>query len=89
MAFTNNTRELFLLLLKGYYLRKRINHTGVNGYMLYEGKQVPILFLHERTVKPVLPFLKEKRKVYTINLSLVRQAHGRTIVKQMYKKYKK
>lgn len=88
MALTNNTRDLVSLLLQGYYLRKRINHSGVCGFMLYQGAQIPVLFVHERTVKSIFPFLKEKRKVYTINLSLVRQAHGRTIVKQMYKKYR-
>ena len=73
----------------GRYLLPKINHTGRSGYMLYEGNQNPVRWYSEKTVHKIdLLLKKDRKKRLTMNLALVRKQHGKSPVKQLYKKSK-
>jgi hypothetical protein len=75
------------LSLHQYYLAPRLAYSGRKGYMLYSGNANPVKWYPERTVrKSVLEVLKkDKSGRLTLNLNLVRQQHGKTLLKKFYK----
>jgi len=83
---TDLQKELVYRMATGeYYLVPRMNHNGRSGYMLYEGRQDPVMWYSDKSVKIVRDILKkDKRQRYTLNLSLVRKQHGKSLVKILY-----
>lgn len=82
------TCDLVIKLLKNKttYLRVRPNSTGRKGFGLYKGNQVLIHWYTEKQVAQLKELLKvDKQKRLTLNLSLVRQLHGKSFIKQQYK----
>lgn len=77
------------LLTEDCYLAIRESRTGRSGYMLYSGNQNPEQWFSDATLKSIRNSLKkDKQGRFTLNLSLVRQQHGKSLLKQLYKKYK-
>lgn len=75
------------LTKEGYYLATRTAFSGKKGYMLYFGNANPEKWYPERTVrKSVYEYLKkDKFGRLTLNLNLVRQLNGNTLLKKFYK----
>lgn len=70
-----------------YYLMNRKSHSGRDGYMLYSGNMNPHHWFSQTTVKCIKGILKKDVKHrLTLNLSKVRQLHGKTLLKKLYKK---
>lgn len=84
----NWTCDLALKLLKNKtaYLRVRPNSTGRKGYGLYINNNEIIHWYSQKQVNELKDVLKiDKHKRLTLNLSLVRQLHGKNFIKQQYK----
>ncbi|HXS55772.1 MAG TPA: hypothetical protein VN726_06585, partial [Hanamia sp.] len=84
---TNQKYLLHLLLENDHYLIKSTNHNGTDQFKLYKGNSVPVQWIRPRTAKFLNDyFKKDKKGVITLNLNLVRQAHGKSNIKTFYKK---
>ncbi len=78
---------IWLLLQEDHYLVKSINAKGKEVYKILEGRQIPVQYFTEANVKKVKDFLKsDNKKRMTLNLSAVRQLHGKNYLKMLYKK---
>ena len=78
---------IWLLLQEDHYLVKSINARGKEVYKILEGRQIPVQYFTEANVKKVKDFLKsDNKKRMTLNLSAVRQLHGKNYLKMLYKK---
>lgn len=87
------TEELKLLtfgLLRGdCYLLPRPDTKGNQKWMLYKGNQKPVRYFSNATVRKIKVYLRKNAKEhFVLNLSLVRQAHGKTYIKKLYKNLK-
>jgi len=90
---TNSQKILIAKLLTGHFLRKT-KHKGKTCYVLYDAKINPLEKIHERTVDQIDKFIDPEIRIWkkdrhgniTLNLNSVRQLHGRSILKQFYKK---
>lgn len=77
------------LFRPGTYLMTRTAHSGRMGYMLYEGNANPVRWYSSRAFAIVRQVVKkDKAGKITLNLSKVRQQHGKSLVKILYKKHK-
>ena len=85
---TDQQKDLiWLLLQEDHYLVKTINARGKEVYKILEGRQIPVQYFTEADVKKVKDVLKsDSKKRMTLNLSAVRQLHGKNYVKMLYKK---
>ena len=85
---TDQQKDLiWLLLQEDHYLVKTINSRGKEVYKILEGRQIPVQYFTEADVKKVKDVLKsDSKKRMTLNLSAVRQLHGKNYVKMLYKK---
>ena len=85
---TDQQKDLiWLLLQEDHYLIKTINSKGKEVYKVLEGRQIPVQYFTEADVKKVKDVLKsDNKKRMTLNLSAVRQLHGKNYVKMLYKK---
>lgn len=85
---TSQQSTLIRYMISGeYYLTARINHHGRKGFMLYKGTQDPVQWFSEKQIKIIKDLLKaDKLRRHTLNLSLVRRQHGKSLIKQLYKK---
>ncbi len=85
---TKQQKDLvWLLLQKDHYMVKTINARGKEVYKIYEGRQIPVQYFTEANVKKIRDFLKsDSRKRMTLNLSAVRQLHGKNYLKMLYTK---
>lgn len=85
---TDQQKDLiWLLLQEDHYLIKTINARGKEVYKVLEGRQIPVQYFTEADVKKVKDVLKsDSKKRMTLNLSAVRQLHGKNYVKMLYKK---
>ena len=85
---TDQQKDLiWLLLQEDHYLVKTINSKGKEVYKVLEGRQIPVQYFTEADVKKVKDVLKsDSKKRMTLNLSAVRQLHGKNYVKMLYKK---
>ena len=85
---TDQQKDLiWLLLQEDHYLVKTINSRGKEVYKVLEGRQIPVQYFTEADVKKVKDVLKsDSKKRMTLNLSAVRQLHGKNYVKMLYKK---
>lgn len=82
-------RNIVKKLMQGeYYMRKTIGLKGEELFTVYTGSQVVVMRLKEHHLKKVMQVFKKDKKSgkITINLNLVRQQHGNTVVKKIYKK---
>ena len=84
---TDEQHDLIKRMSTGkYYLAPRIRPSGRWGYMLYSGNANPEKWYSSKTAKIVLGVLKkDKSGRLTLNLNLVRQQHGKTLLKKFYK----
>lgn len=85
------TREqkllIFHLLTGEYYLMKKPKRSGIDAYKLYKGNQVPVKYYSSATVRKIFDLLKtDNKRRLSFNLSLVRQLHGKSYIKSLYKK---
>jgi len=87
---TDQQKDLiWLLLQEDHYLVKTINAKGKEVYKVLEGRQIPVQYFTEADVKKVKDVLKsDGKKRMTLNLSAVRQLHGKNYVKMLYNKKK-
>ncbi|MEP7108731.1 MAG: hypothetical protein ABI760_12135 [Ferruginibacter sp.] len=85
---TQQQKNLIWLLLKeNHYMVKTINARGKEVYKILEGRQIPVQYFTEVTVKNIKAFLKiDSKKRMTLNLSAVRSLHGKNYIKVLYKK---
>lgn len=75
------------LLHKGRYLLPRMKHSGRQGYMLYEGNANPLYWYSCQTFNIIRDVIKkDKDGRITLNLNDVRQLHGKSTIKILYKK---
>lgn len=80
------TKQLLNLLTNGCYLRKKINHSGKEGYTLFTGKENPVVWYIESQVKPLMNVcLKNKKGCYHLSPHLVIKLHGNSSIKKQYK----
>ncbi len=87
---TELQQDLALRLLKGdRYLLPKPNFKGQHGFMLYVGNANPEKWFPYKAFKGVKELLKKDKKgKLTLNLNLVRQIHGNTLINKQYKKSK-
>lgn len=81
-------KQLTFDLLTGreYYLMSRTMTNGVKAYMLYKENAVPVKYFSVSAVNKFRKVLRVDDKTrLRINLSLVRQLHGRSHIKKTYK----
>jgi hypothetical protein len=85
---TDQQKDLIWLLLQDdHYLIRTINSKGKEVYKVLEGRQTPVQYFTEADVKKLKDILKsDSKKRMTLNLSAVRQLHGKNYVKMLYKK---
>jgi len=85
---TKNQKDLiWLLLQEDHYMIKTINAKGKEVYKVLEGRQTPVQYFSEVSVKKVKDFLKsDSKKRMTLNLNAVRQLHGKNYIKMLYTK---
>jgi hypothetical protein len=70
---------------KTLYLLPKKSNTYRTGFMMYQGNQNPVKWFTDTQVKPLKALLKKgKNNRLTLNLSLVRQLHGKSFIKQQY-----
>jgi hypothetical protein len=80
-------KYLLTKLLEGdFYLVRQPRDKWKVWYKLYNGKANPVRWINPRTCKFLKNYFKEDtRGRITLNLSLVRQAHGKSTIKILYK----
>lgn len=85
---TDNQKVIIETLLnRDHYLLETNNYNGVSMYKLYKGNQIPVRYVHAKTVSSLRRlFKRSKTGRLTLNLNLVRQEHGNSFIKQHYKK---
>lgn len=86
---TRTQKYLLTKLLEGdYYLVQQPTYNKRIQYKLYNGKANPVRWISFRTAKFLKNYFKtDSKKHITLNLSLVRQAHGKSTIKILYKQY--
>ncbi|MEO8763270.1 MAG: hypothetical protein ABI416_03245 [Ginsengibacter sp.] len=81
---------IWLLLQEDHYMLKTINAKGKEVYKVFEGRQIPVQYFSELNVKKIKDFLKtDSKKRMTLNLSAVRQLHGKNYIKMLYMKQRR
>ena len=85
---TKKQKDLvWLLLQENHYMVKTINARGKEVYKVLEGRQIPVQYFSEVTVKKIKDFLKsDSKKRMTLNLNAVRSLHGKNYIKMLYTK---
>lgn len=83
----NKTKIIVNKLLAGNYIVRRYNDRKAKKYVLCSNGN-PIEYVSESQYRFFKNVLKEDKKLRrcTLNLSLVRQMHGKCFIKQQYKK---
>lgn len=89
---TVSQKILIKKLLTGHFLR-RMMRRGKPKYTLYDKNINPILRIRPDTIEKLDRFLDPKLKLWkknkhgdmTLSLTTVRQLHGKTTLKQLYK----
>jgi len=89
---TASQKLLITKLLTGHFLRK-MKRGKSYLYVLYDAKINPIQKINSRTVEKIDRFIDPKIKLWkknkngdiSLNLSSVRQLHGRSTIKKLYK----
>lgn len=82
--------ELFKLLLTDKYIMRRKSHDKKFEYCLYEGKSVPVRFIHKAAMKELykLDLLRRKKDSWLVNRQNTRKLHGNSRYKKAYNKSK-
>ena len=85
---TKKQKDLvWLLLQENHYMIKAINARGKEVYKVLKDRQIPVRYFSEINVKKIKDFLKsDSKKRMTLNLSVIRQLHGKNYLKILYKK---
>ena len=83
---TKLQNDLIRRMMTGnYYMMPKVTHRGRTGCMLYKGHQDPVKWYSDKTARIIRQLLKrDKRGRLTVNLSLVRRQHGKSLIKQLY-----
>lgn len=77
------------LFKPGAYIMPRMKHSGRIGYMVYTGNANPVQWYSYKNYMVVQDVLKkDKEGRYTLNLHKIRQLHGSSLLKTLYKKQK-
>ncbi len=87
--FSKKKRDVVTkLFTDGFYLMESKRRKR-SGYVLYKGNMEPVTWYSKTFLDWISHLLKtDKKKRHTFNRSLVRQEHGKTLVKQLYKQIK-
>lgn len=75
-------------LFEGGYLKHRASHNKRYGYAMYSEIGVLAYLVSNKQFSRHKDVFKVKSGKYTLNLNSVRQQHGNSDVKQLYKKFK-
>lgn len=67
------------------YLVPCMRPSGIKGCRIYRGNQVPVGTITYQTFDNIRGLLKKKGGRYTVNMSFIRQLHGRSEIKRKYK----
>lgn len=86
---TPSVKSLLSNLIDGHhYLKDWSTVQKSRSYKLYKGNMIPCRYVGNQTVRQIRDLLKkDKYGRYTLNLNRVRQLHGNSIIKRMYKQY--
>lgn len=83
-------KDLLTKLLAGYvWLRKRNSLRKNFNYGVYGGKGVLVGSVSDKQFGRIYPVLKMKSDKYLISIKQVRQQHGNSLAKKIYKSFKK
>lgn len=84
------TKRMVCDLLTGNRMITSLNIKGKMIYKMFTTDMKPLYYVHYRSFKVVQDLMKkDKNNWLTLNLSLVRQLHGKSWIKQQYKLFKK
>lgn len=81
-------KQLTQQLLKDNYISKRGSLHKRYGYALFEGNRLLITSITTKQFKRFELLLKVAKGNYSLNLTKVRQLHGKSLIKHQYKIYK-
>jgi hypothetical protein len=81
-------KSFIIALLNGACIMKRPCHRKGYNHALYRGR-APIANISHTMMRKYAHLFKEHRQIITFNLNLVRQEHGNTLVKILYKQKRK
>lgn len=81
-------KSLIHALLTGSYISRRHNRDKRFGYGLYSGHMRVSGSVSSKQFQRFGDLFKERRGRFTFNLNLVRQMHGKSLPKKMYKQSK-
>lgn len=76
-------------LISGGYIRKRVCRRKGYNHGLYNSSHQIVCNVSDTTMSSYSTLFKERKGITTLNLNLVRQRHGNSLVKTLYKKSKK
>lgn len=82
--------DLIKIMISGkYYLASRRAYSGRPGFMLYTGNAIPKKWFSEKTVKKSVwnSLKKDSHGRLTLNLNRVKQLHGKSLLKKLYKQH--
>jgi hypothetical protein len=80
--------DIIKALLGGAYIAKRANRRSGFNYALYKDNGIIVCAISDVVFSIYQRQFKEKKGQYTFNLNLVRQQHGNSLTKQLYKEFK-
>jgi hypothetical protein len=90
---TGPQKILIIKLLTGHYLVHGKKRNGKDNYYLYDAKGNVLTSIRARTVDKIDKYIDPEIKIWkkskhgqiTLNLSMVRQLHGKHTIKKLYK----
>jgi hypothetical protein len=88
---TKTQKNIAEKMFNDCYMMQRLNHSKRLMFMLYEGNANPVKYVSPSTFKhfwDMNVLKKDKLGRFTFNLSIIRQMHGKTVLKTMYNKRK-
>lgn len=88
LPMNSNQKDLIWLLMQpDHYMVKTINANGKEVYKILQGRQIPVQYFTEITVRKIKDYLKiDSHNRMTLNLNEVRKLHGNDYMKIIYKK---
>jgi len=84
----NDTQLAANMVREGMYIMPRMSIDKRHTHALYSSGKVLVGKVSNKQFRRIKKLLKCRNEKYTLNLSLVRQLHGNSIFKQIYKTHK-
>ncbi|GAO43759.1 hypothetical protein FPE01S_02_08650 [Flavihumibacter petaseus NBRC 106054] len=74
------------LLAKDRFMILSRNHRGAVAYKIFQGRMNPVGYARTKTATAIWHLMKEDKKGrVTLNRTAIRQVHGNSTVKKLYK----